>query len=188
MSEFWDKQMSHEPTRLYYEKLKEVINIYFDPQNYKTLDQFGKAEVLEIGLDVGISARCFLEYPNIKLTSIDPGEVDIGIREINDLKFDKRWTFHHMSSDKYFADCKKQFDIIYVDGDHSYTQCKKDIDNAWKFIKPAGTLIGHDFLHKSNFYHDKECGVTQAFREFICEKNVEAHIYPPNPGLIVIKK
>ena len=181
MSEFWDKQMAHEPTRLYYEKLKGIIYRWI----FQSLDII---DVLEIGLDVGISARCFLEFPNIKLTSIDPGDIGIAIKEMEALGFNDRWTFHHMTSDAYFVQCKREFDIIYIDGDHSYIQTKKDVDNAWKFLKGGGLLIGHDFLHKSNFYQNKDCGVTQAFREFICEQNVEAHIYPPNPGLITITK
>lgn len=177
---FWEEQMAHEPTRIYHEKLKELTTTYVAGK--------GELEVLEIGLDVGISARTFLEFPNIKLTSVDPGEVDIGIREINDLKFDNRWKFIPKRSDDFFAENKNEYDIIFVDGDHSYLQTKKDIDNAWKFIKKGGILLGHDFLHKSNFYHEINCGVTQAFREFMIEQNVNAEVYPPDPGIILIRK
>lgn len=180
---FWEEQMAHEPTRLYHEKLKDIIDqLRWDVFYYNPID------VLEIGLDVGISARTFLEYEEIKLTSVDSGIVEIGIREVKSLGFDDRWTFIPKTSDEFFASNEKMFDIIYVDGDHSYTQTKKDIDNAWKFIKKGGVLIGHDFLHKSNFYADNDYGVTQAFREFIVENNVNAEVYPPNPGLILIRK
>ena len=184
---FWEEQMNHEPTRLYHEKLKEIVEHYIRMNIWPSLQ---KLEVLEIGLDVGISAKTFLEFPNIKLTSVDSGIVEIGIREIETLDTG-RWSFYPTSSDKYFANfanCKKEYDIIFVDGDHSYTQTKKDIDNAWKFIKEGGILLGHDFLHKSNFTNNIDCGVTQAFREFLVEKNVNAEVYPPDPGIILIRK
>ncbi len=180
MNKFWEEQMAHEPTRKYYEALEKLIDKY--PMLPETM-----LDVLEIGLDVGISARCFLGYPNIKLTSVDCGDVDVGIKEIKRFA-ENRWTFMPMTSDKYFEQCKTEYDIIFIDGLHTYKQVKKDIDNAWKFIKSGGILIGHDIIHKGNFRNDSECGVAQAFAEFIDEKNVEATIYPPHPGLIVIKK
>jgi predicted O-methyltransferase YrrM len=176
MTKMWDQQMLHPPTKLYYNKLKELLN---------TIDF---SEVLEIGLDVGISARCILEFPNARLTSVDPGEVDRGIAEINELKAGDRWKFHPIYSDVFFKTCIWMYDVIYIDGDHSYEQVKKDFTNAWKFLKPGGLLIGHDFIHPSNFRNDKDCGVTQAVSEFIIEQNVVATIYPPNPGLITIIK
>lgn len=181
---FWEEQMAHEPTRAYYEKLKEIIKSMI---GYLTEDE-SPAQILEIGLDVGISARAFLEFPDIKLTSVDCGDVEGGIKNIKDWGLADRWTFVPKSSDQFFAENKNSYDVIYIDGDHSYQQTKKDIDNAWKFVKLGGILIGHDFLHKNNFRQDTDYGVTQAFREFICEQNVEAHIYPPHPGLIVIRK
>jgi predicted O-methyltransferase YrrM len=188
MTEMWDKQMKHPPTKMYYDKLKEIISNIIPEFLHGVDNPIFPIYALEIGLDVGISARCILEFPNIHLTSVDPGEVDRGIAEIGELKAGDRWTFHHMPSDKYFEECKKEYDIIYIDGDHSYEQTKRDVNNAWKFIKEGGVIIGHDFLHKKNFYHDNDYGVTQAFCEFIIEQNCEAYIYPPNPGLITIKK
>ena len=186
MTKMWDEQMKHPSTKAYYDKLKEIVSKVVIPK--EPLPLFPGYEVLEIGLDVGISARCFLEFPNIRLTSIDPGEVDRGIDEINEMKAGDKWTYHHMTSDKYFEVCKKEFDIIYIDGDHSDEQVKKDFNNAWKYIKKGGVIIGHDFLHQQNFLNNKNCGVTKAVCEFINEQNCEAHIYPPNPGLITIIK
>ena len=179
---FWEEQMKHEATLLYFCKLQILIREYSLSFDRKELN------CLEIGLDVGISARAFLEFDNIKLTSVDCGDVDIGIKEIMALTNSCNWRFHHMTSDKYFIECKKEYDIIYVDGDHSYQQVKKDADNAWKFLKAGGIMIGHDIIHKNNFRNDSDYGVAQAFAEFISEQNVEAIIYPPHPGLIVIKK
>jgi cephalosporin hydroxylase len=40
------------------------------------------------------------------------------------------------------------FDIVYIDGDHSYKVCKEDLDNYAKLIKPNGYLVMDD---ASNF-------------------------------------
>ena len=176
----WEEFMAHEPTKLYYEKLNEII---WEHVRCKQL-----FECLEIGFDVGISARAFLSYPNITLTSVDPGEVDIGMKEMELMNVGDQWKFHPIFSDVFFKTCIWTYDIIYIDGDHSYQQTKKDFDNAWKFLKPGGLLIGHDFLHQKNFMNDADYGITKAVSEFIKEQNVNATIYPPNPGLIVIKK
>ena len=178
MNKFWEEQMNHKRTKGYYESLKKLIT---------TLSLSG--EVLEIGLDVGISARAFLECPDIKLTSVDPGDVEIGIEQITMLAKD-RWTFRPMRSDDYFAESKSEFDAVYIDGNHTYEYCLRDIYGAWKLLKPGGYLIGHDIIHKGNFMPDNEsdCGVTKAFAQYIYEFDLTATIYPPYPGLIVIKK
>lgn len=42
----------------------------------------------------------------------------------------------------------KTFDIVYIDGDHSYKVCKEDLDNYAKLIKLNGYLVMDD---ASNF-------------------------------------
>lgn len=185
--------MAHEPTRLYYEKLKEIISDYIGKRHAASVYTHlpPQLEALEIGLDVGISARCILEFSSagIKgLTSVDSGDVDGGVNNIKEWGLNDHWTFHHMRSDEFFKNCQRKFDIIYVDGDHSYEQTKRDIDNAWKFLNEGGILIGHDYLHKHNFTANPDYGVHKAFREFMIEQGVNAIVYPPEPGLIVIQK
>jgi hypothetical protein len=38
----------------------------------------------------------------------------------------------------------KTFDLVYIDGDHSYKVCKEDMDNFMPLIKPGGFLIMDD--------------------------------------------
>ena len=53
-----------------------------------------------------------------------------------------------MTSDEFFKNNLENFDIIFLDGLHTYEQTIKDIDNALKFIKKNGTIIIHDCLPK----------------------------------------
>jgi hypothetical protein len=56
---------------------------------------------------------------------------------------------HYMSSDEFFilaAEKALTFDLIFIDGDHSYTQVVNDFNNALKFIKNDGVIVVHDLI------------------------------------------
>lgn len=55
-------------------------------------------------------------------------------------------------SDNYFASIDKKFDAIFIDGDHSYEQVKRDSENAFKCIKPNGIIIWHDVYNMDTLY------------------------------------
>jgi hypothetical protein len=61
------------------------------------------------------------------------------------------------------------FDMIYIDADHSYSGCKKDLEISYRKIKNGGYIMGHDY--EQNFKKTKNVykfGVNQAVNEF-CE-------------------
>lgn len=64
------------------------------------------------------------------------------------------------------------FDMIYIDGDHSYEGCKRDLLTAFKKIKKGGYIMGHDYemnmkkAHKQYFF-----GVKKAVDEFCATYN-----------------
>jgi len=37
------------------------------------------------------------------------------------------------------------FDMVYIDGDHSYEGAKADICGTWKHVKVGGWIAGHDY-------------------------------------------
>jgi spermidine synthase len=61
------------------------------------------------------------------------------------------------------------YDIIYIDGDHSYEGSKKDLKQSYKKIKNGGYIMGHDYemnMKKAKTSYD--FGVKQAVDKF-CE-------------------
>jgi predicted O-methyltransferase YrrM len=37
------------------------------------------------------------------------------------------------------------YDLVFIDGDHSYKGCKEDIEAWWPLVKTGGYLSGHDY-------------------------------------------
>lgn len=89
----------------------------------------------------------------------------------------------------------KQFDLIMVDGDHTYQGVKEDILNYYPILKPGGLMVFHDFLpalddrnRDAIFYHHggKEPGIRQAClelmeKEYRCQPIELPLIYPDDP-------
>jgi hypothetical protein len=55
------------------------------------------------------------------------------------------------TSDKFFENNDEKFDCIFIDGLHTYSQVKKDIDNSLKFLNPEGIILLHDCLPNNYF-------------------------------------
>ena len=53
------------------------------------------------------------------------------------------------TSDEFFRENKNKFDIIFIDGLHTYNQVKKDILNSIKYLNDEGVILIHDCLPDS---------------------------------------
>lgn len=60
---------------------------------------------------------------------------------------------------------KHSFDLVFVDGDHTYDLISNDTKKAFELLKPGGTIVWHDFAGKSP-------GVLKFFGEFSQETPV----------------
>jgi hypothetical protein len=59
------------------------------------------------------------------------------------------------------------FDMIYIDGDHTYEGVKKDIQVAFHKVKPNGWIMGHDYeMNMAKARTHYSFGVRQAVDEF----------------------
>ena len=63
------------------------------------------------------------------------------------------------------------FDMIFIDGDHSYEGCKADLENWWPKIKVGKILCGHDYCYEHK--NPNNFGVKKAVDEFI-KKNKDS--------------
>lgn len=142
---------------------------WIDPTKYK--------RALEIGSFEGASAVWLLDMiPNLKITCIDIFEscFDDVIGEYeqrfdrNVAEYGKRVTkLKGRSIDvlKTFSS-RKKFDLIYIDGHHSYEAVQADIALAFPLLKKGGLMIFDD-------YDNKEFGVRKAVDEFLETVDVE---------------
>lgn len=53
------------------------------------------------------------------------------------------------TSDQFFLENNDKFDIVFIDGLHTYKQVKKDIINSTKCLKENGIILVHDCLPDS---------------------------------------
>ena len=105
-----------------YPKRFEIIQDIID---FKKYDSY-----LEIGCDRNQS------FSNIKIkkrVGVDPVEGGT----------------HKMTSDHFFSINKDNFDIIFIDGLHEYSQVMKDIKNSLKFLNKDGIILLHDCLPRT---------------------------------------
>lgn len=53
---------------------------------------------------------------------------------------------HRMTSDQFFDDMRQNYDVIFIDGDHSHMQVLRDIRNSLLVLNPGGAIVMHDCL------------------------------------------
>ena len=83
----------------------------------------------------------------------------------NNLKpYENKLIKHKTTSNNFFLTNKLLFDLIYIDGLHTYDQVNKDIDNYKPLIVKGGFIGGHD-------YHPVWGGVVQSINEKVGEPN-----------------
>lgn len=54
-------------------------------------------------------------------------------------------TLHRKTSDQFFESNQDMFDVVIVDGDHSFDQTIKDLKNALAALNPGGLLVCDDY-------------------------------------------
>lgn len=64
-------------------------------------------------------------------------------------------------------------DVLFIDGDHSYEGCKRDIDAWYPHMKKNGVMLFHDCDETSP-------GVVQAVEEFVKNNKFKDVHYSPN--------
>jgi Methyltransferase domain len=93
-------------------------------------------------------------------------------------------THHCVDSDSFFAETERQFNVILLDGSHTYDQSKRDIANARRSLSRGGMILMHD-VHREVSTLDPMFGSHRAFEEFT-DPDMSRLIIPVFPGLGII--
>lgn len=109
-------------------------------------------------LEIGVSnGSCFHSIKAMKKIGVDPNflfSTKKGFEYyLKNIRNRRLWNFsnkyYEMTSDDYFrmksGSLKKVgFDVIFIDGLHTYEQSLKDVYNALKYLKKGGIVVMHD--------------------------------------------
>lgn len=75
---------------------------------------------------------------------------------------------------------RDEIDYLYVDADHSYAGCTRDLELWWPFVKVGGLVAGDDY---DDPYGIPQQGVTRAWDEFE-QRHGQAFERTHTPGLV----
>ncbi len=183
-------------------KKKKITNDYFSSHAFNFLFFLKKMspnfKYLEIGSYEGNSAIFVANnFKESEINCIDnwkKTEEYINHKDFSEIEsnFDYNVSDHpnikkfKMSSDNFFENNRKYFDVIYVDGYHYGPQVKKDCENAWKCLRKNGYLICDDYIWK--FYENIEENPCYAINQFLLKIKGSFKIEKTSNSQIFIKK
>lgn len=124
-------------------------HILYDIANSYTADYL--VEYVEIGCYAGGSACLMLQRPNTNVTSIDlgnpilPDVVYSNVKKLN--KFNNEYSYiqGNSSDETVISQINKDIDILFIDGDHSYSGVINDFNNFSKHVKTGGYIVFDDY-------------------------------------------
>ena len=99
------------------------------------------------------------------------------------------------TSDDFFRDNKDKFDIVFIDGLHTYEQSKKDILNSVDCLKENGIILVHDCMPDSmskqavpRYRMSWNGDVWKAIIDLRQNENLEIYTCEIDQGIGIIKK
>jgi hypothetical protein len=105
--------------------------------------------------------------------------------DIHDCRDVTPGSFWHMTSDAFFDEYDGTPDLVFVDGEHTYEQAKRDFENALAILAPGGTIVLHDTCPENERDMDPTvCGDVFRLRE---ELPAEAFTFTRWPGLTLLR-
>jgi len=149
------------------------INEYIKKEHYGNLIKWlvnltNCQSYLEIGVDAG---DCIHQIRDVvkKCVAVD----------WEDKMVDKdKIIFHNMSSDDFFENHNKDtYDIIFIDGGHTFGQVKQDFENSLKVLNEFGILIFHDTdPSESILTHINYCADAYKIIDYIMLRHPELNV------------
>lgn len=125
--------------------------VAYASQLYSILEQHEYTDALEIGGAWGISTLTILDAsPSSHLTTVDIDPNIQASREVSANGLEDRWTFVVADSRDFWTQNEDEFDLVYIDGDHSITGVRRDLHGGWAALKPGGLLVLDDIVHAAH--------------------------------------
>jgi predicted O-methyltransferase YrrM len=158
------------------------------------LRDIAQGNVLEIGVREGVSTAAFL----MGMTDKNEGHLySVDIHDRSSLYDDSRWTFICGDSRNLPFKFDFKFDVVLIDGNHSYEYAFSDLNTFAPLLKEGGILLMHDVqpakdwearIRAEKWYPVDEC--RKAWDDFLAAHPTwEHHIKPGITGLgVVVKK
>ena len=157
-------------------------------------------KILEVGSYEGRSAIFFLKtFPNANIICVDTwsgsdehNQYNFSVVEKN---FDINTNYYQNNnclkkikdtSNNFFFNNFENFDLIFVDGDHSSHQVKLDIENSWKILNKGGYLLLDDYLWW--YYKDLQKNPSSSINNFIINNLSDISILKIWNQVIIQKK
>jgi hypothetical protein len=159
---------------------------YFNTRNELLTILNKNIKVCEIGVFKGEFSKVILDILNpseLHLIDLFDGQMCSGDKDGNNIiwtnlndeheslcnkyKYNKNVFIHKGFSHTILPSFENDyFDMVYIDGDHSYDGVKLDLNISYNKIKKNGYIFGHDYI-ESRFE-----GVVRAVNEFCQEKKL----------------
>lgn len=99
------------------------------------IPQIGRGKVFTVDPFIGHGFGAWIDwFPNMQSFDLIPDTVTL-LCSKSDVAF------------KMFLECGCKFDVVFIDGDHEYNQCKRDLECATNVLKVNGILLMHDYVH-----------------------------------------
>lgn len=114
----------------------------------------GIINILEIGAHKGGSAEAFLRI-GCRVTSIDI------VKQPEIERLEKHSNFGFFLRNQFFAEGYDRYDLLWIDGDHSYEACLEDYYAFKNFVRHGGYIAFHDIVD-SELHKNQNCGVHRA--------------------------
>ena len=139
-----------------------------------------KIGIVEIGRKFGGSTYVISKCSTVPVYSVDTGKFDTHEKSIINKcieEFGDRLHLINCKSSK--AIIPQNYDVLFIDGDHTYNGVMRDIKTHWE--KLTGVCIFHDYI---------TChGVTKAV-DYILSENIakKVDLYIENQNIIVVEK
>ena len=174
------------------------LNQQFEPETRTICDiieTYESPSVLEIGTNWGITA-VFMQKAARKaggsmqcvdtvnqvvegngLSDLEVVTTNEFIKLVNKTLKEVEWDFYEKGSDAFFEELRKnqspqRYDVIFVDGDHSYVQSIKDIENSIEFLSENGVIFLHDLKQRTQGLPEHR-NVLRAYKEIDPSKFVK---------------